>query len=253
MNNQASPSAQGGSAGGKEKRARNVVPVMIEEVLKSPEEGFMIEGSEVGMVNILGQVTDLERAATKNTYTVEDSTGRLEVLQWKEEDKSFSTDYTEGQFVKVVGSIRTQGDKKHMMAFKINDVQSQAEKDFHALNVVYSHMILKKLNMKMTGQDTMDHSGLSNSMMGGGIGSTMGGMAAPTSASATFGNKSHDTVYALIKGCSDENGINLDMILNQVRGKMSKAEMDGSIEFLSAEGHIYSTIDDEHFKTTDGD
>ena len=39
---------------------------------------------------------------------VEDSTGRLEVLQWKEEDKSFSTDYTEGQFVKVVGSIRTQ-------------------------------------------------------------------------------------------------------------------------------------------------
>ena len=36
----------------------------------------MIEGSEVGMVNILGQVTDLERAATKNTYTVHHTLGR---------------------------------------------------------------------------------------------------------------------------------------------------------------------------------
>ena len=34
---------------------------------------------------------------------------------------------------------------------------------------------------------------------------------------------------------------------------MSKSEMDGAIEFLSNEGHIYSTVDDEHFKSTDGD
>ena len=34
---------------------------------------------------------------------------------------------------------------------------------------------------------------------------------------------------------------------------MSKGEMDGAIDFLSGEGHIYSTIDDEHYKTTDGD
>ena len=35
--------------------------------------------------------------------------------------------------------------------------------------------------------------------------------------------------------------------------KMSKGEMDNAIDFLSSEGHIYSTIDVDRFKTTDGD
>ena len=39
----------------------------------------------------------------------------------------------------------------------------------------------------------------------------------------------------------------------QVKGKMSKSEMDGAIDFLTSEGHIYSTIDDEHFKTIDAE
>ena len=34
---------------------------------------------------------------------------------------------------------------------------------------------------------------------------------------------------------------------------MSKSEMDGAIDFLTSEGHIYSTIDDEHFKTIDAE
>ena len=38
-----------------------------------------------------------------------------------------------------------------------------------------------------------------------------------------------------------------------VQGKMSKSEMDSAIDYLSNEGHIYSTVDDEHFKSTDGD
>jgi len=251
MNNEASP-AQGASSGGKEKRAKNVVPVMIEEVLNAPEEGFRIEGVDVGMVSILGRIAELERAATKNTYKIEDSTGTLDVIQWLEEDNTSVTEYTEGQYVSIVGSIRTQGQKKHMMAFKIQEAPSQEQRDFHALQVVYSHLKLKQINLKMTGQaGMMDNSGLSNSMMGGGLGSTMGGGSVSTSAS--FGNKNHDLVYSLIKGCIDENGINLDTILTQVRGKMSKSEMDGAIDFLSGEGHIYSTIDDEHFKTTDGD
>ena len=34
-------------------------------------------------------------------------------------------------------------------------------------------------------------------------------------------------------------------------GKMSKKDVDDGLEFLSNEGHIYSTTDEDHFKTTD--
>jgi replication factor A2 len=38
-----------------------------------------------------------------------------------------------------------------------------------------------------------------------------------------------------------------------LKGRLSKKEMDDSIEFLSNEGHIYSTVDEDHFKSTEGD
>ncbi len=44
--------------------------VQISEVLNAPEEGFTVEGMEVGMVVILGRVTSVEKAATKTTYQV---------------------------------------------------------------------------------------------------------------------------------------------------------------------------------------
>jgi uncharacterized protein YdeI (BOF family) len=41
--------------------------------------------------------------------------------------------------------------------------------------------------------------------------------------------------------------------LVQLKGRLIKKEMDDSIEFLSNEGHIYSTVDEDHFKSTEGD
>ena len=37
----------------------------------------------------------------------------------------------------------------------------------------------------------------------------------------------------------------------QLNGKMSKKEVDAALDYLSGEGHIYSTIDDDHFKALD--
>ena len=62
----------GGGSGGesKGKRKQNLVPVQINEILNSPEEGFTVEGSEVGMVVIAGKVTSCEKATTKSSYRV---------------------------------------------------------------------------------------------------------------------------------------------------------------------------------------
>merc|ERR1719383_1048254 len=107
MNTTASPGPQGsGSSGGKAKRAQNIVPVLIQEVLNAPEEGFSIEGTEVGLVKVLGKVLNVERAATKTTYQVEDSTGIIDAIQWVEEGSSEKEHY-EGTYIRVIGSIRT--------------------------------------------------------------------------------------------------------------------------------------------------
>merc|ERR1719370_1494675 len=132
-------------SGDKGKKKQNVVPVMVEEVLNAPEEGFTVEGMEVGMVVICGRVAGIERAATKTVYQVEDSSGRVEIVQWVDEGTA-GTEHNEGEDVKVVGSVRTQGEKKHVMAFKISPVTSSAEKDAHLLQVVYAKLKLRQLN-----------------------------------------------------------------------------------------------------------
>jgi hypothetical protein len=51
-------------------------------------------------------------------------------------------------------------------------------------------------------------------MMGGSFGGHM--PAASASSSASFGNKNHDMVYAIIKQNNEDQGINTDAILAQV-------------------------------------
>ena len=64
-------SVSGGSGGeSKGKRKQNVVPVQIGEILTAPEEGFTVEGSEVGMVVLAGKVISCEKATTKTSYRV---------------------------------------------------------------------------------------------------------------------------------------------------------------------------------------
>jgi len=246
MNATQSPGGSGSGSGDKGKKKQNVVPVMVEEVLNAPEEGFTVEGMEVGMVVICGRVAGIERAATKTVYQVEDSSGRVEIVQWVDEGTA-GTEHNEGEDVKVVGSVRTQGEKKHVMAFKISPVTSSAEKDAHLLQVVYSKLKMRQLqNVINGGVGGTSTTGLSNSMMGGGL-----GVQPAQAAGQSFGHKHYDLVYGIIKGSMEEQGVNRDHINVQVKSKMSKQEMDNSLDFLSSEGHIYSTIDEDHFKTTD--
>ena len=87
--------------------------------------------------------------------------------------------------------------------------------------------------------------GLSNSMM------TSGAPAASGGNSASFGNAKHDSIYQMVKGCDREEGMSRDELGQQLSGKMSRKDVDDGLDFLSNEGHIYSTTDEDHFKTTD--
>ena len=57
-------------------------------------------------------------------------------------------------------------------------------------------------------------------------------------------------VLNLIKACPRPEGLNFQDLKNQLQ-HMSVASIKLAVDFLSKEGHIYSTVDDDHFKSTD--
>jgi hypothetical protein len=107
--------------------------------------------------------------------------------------------------------LRTQGEKKHIMAFKISPVPTQEEYDAHMLEIVYSHIKLRKLQQKNNGQMGASDDSLSNSMMGGGLG--IQGTAVTSSAGQSFGNKNYDQVYGMIRQSIDEAGLDMQVRL----------------------------------------
>lgn len=58
-------------------------------------------------------------------------------------------------------------------------------------------------------------------------------------------------VYTVIKRCQDEAGYSASDIQKILPEKMSLPEIEKIITFFIEEGHIFSTIDENHYKVTD--
>lgn len=234
-------------------RAQNLVPVKIGEILDNREETFKVEGMEVGMVAVVGIVDSVDHQATKSIYFVRDDSGRIEAMQWKDENASAGEDIEENSYIRIVGSVRSQGDKKHIMVFRALRVSGDEEIDAHSLEVEHAKLKIRQMTDKENSRI-----GVNTSSIGGGIGfgqTQMSTSFSGASQSATLISgltSNQDIVYRMLRGCLQEEGLSRDELFKQVGGRMSRHDMDNALEHLSNEGHIYSTTDDNHFKSTDG-
>ena len=199
------------------------------------------------MVQVVGVVKSVDVQASKTTYEIEDNSGTLNAVHWTDSDKGpVSGDrVSEGMHAKVLGLIRSQKGEKHIMVFRVSGVEGKEEVDAHKLEVVYAKMKLKQLKDKEN--QAIGANPLSNSMVGGFGGNTgVGG-----GGGSTFGNPKHESVFKMLLGCTREEGLHRDELFQGLKSKMSKKDIDDALSYLSDEGHIYSTMDEDHFRTTD--
>ena len=207
------------------------------------EEGLKVEGIEVGTIVVCGEIKSVDDAETKTTFHVDDGTGQVECVLWKDEsgnkDKDPDSVITQGTNVRVLGSVRSQQDRRYVMVFRVASVMSEEELDAHKIEIEHSKLLIRQMNEKENAAIGANF-GLSNSMVASGQGS-----------GNSFGNAKQDAVYKMVAACEREEGIGRDEIFQTLQSKMSKKDLDDALEFLSNEGHVYSTTDEDHFKTTD--
>jgi replication factor A2 len=61
----------------------------------------------------------------------------------------------------------------------------------------------------------------------------------------------HKTVLTAIKNVKGGEGVALDDVLRTLKS-VPNDQVRAAIEYLSSEGHIYSTIDENHFRASGG-
>ncbi|XP_010793215.1 replication protein A 32 kDa subunit [Notothenia coriiceps] len=188
---------------------------------------------------------------TNIQYKVDDMTGApMDVKQWVDtEDPGVdSTVLPPGTYVKVSGNLRSFQNHRSVVAFGVRPLEDMNEITSHMLEVVQAHMMLGNPQSQFSAgggakvvptsrQDT---------------GSKGVGYAGATDMVNNGLSANQNQVLSLIRGCPEPQGISIQD-LKQRLGGTSLLVIKQAVEFLSNEGHIFSTIDEDHYKSTDSD
>uniref|UniRef100_A0A8I5THG0 Replication protein A2 n=1 Tax=Pongo abelii TaxID=9601 RepID=A0A8I5THG0_PONAB len=204
-------------------RAQHIVPCTISQLLSATlvDEVFRIGNVEISQVTIVGIIRHAEKAPTNIVYKIDDMTAApMDVRQWVDTDN-----------------------KKSLVAFKIMPLEDMNEFTTHILEVINAHMVLSKANSQPSaGRAPISNPGMSEA------GNFGGNSFMPANGLTVAQNQ----VLNLIKACPRPEGLNFQDLKNQLK-HMSVSSVKQAVDFLSNEGHIYSTVDDDHFKSTDAE
>lgn len=152
----------------------------------------------------------------------------------------------EDTYIRVIGQARYDDKKPFIVAFRIEEISDPNEIYMHFLEVISDSLILQRrktatLSSSVSPQpssDTIQHRGSAAIDTGRGM---MQGF-----------SEIQKTVLNMINQKSDQSsaGIHRDDIIKSLPGVNPK-DVNKAIEFLANEGHVFSTTDEDTFKSTD--
>jgi len=249
--------SQGGDGEKEQRKFRfvNITPITCQnmEELVHEDSRFTLGGAEVSQVTLVGNIYQCEKTQTCNTYKLDDTTGSVTIKHWRSVDNDDENQmeeeegsaFEEGKEVKVFGQIRSFQKVFTLNALKIRPVEDANEITVHMLECIkYKLMRQKKASGSMNGHGASNSSMFSNR---GGENLKMNGSMDGSNGMDAVQNQ----VWQMIENCSasSSEGISVDDIRSTLKG-LSMPQIRKAVEFLSNEGHIYSTVDDNHYKST---
>ena len=205
---------------------------------------FRVNGEEVHNLTLLGKIVEANESSTSQQYTIDDGTGTVVVKKWVDADDAEGAKQTlaAGQYVRVYGHLRVFQGARNVIAFNMRPVTDFNEITYHFLEVVYCN----------------SHNGARaaaapKAEAGAAEGTAYAAPAAAAAAAgATATGSCSDQVMAIYNGPqgATDNGAPVGDVVTALNGRFTEAQVRKAVEFLVNEGHLYSTIDDNHYRST---
>lgn len=243
--------------GGRQRGDQTIFPVTIKQINDAiaTDDNVKIDGRDVSQVIMVGTVLSMESQALANNYTVEDGTGQIDVRWWTDSEGSDvhaekRSQIREMSYVRVVGKIRNFQNQKQIVAFDVRPVKDHNEVTYHLLNSIHVHL-------KHTTQQPVDTAAPGDTQAFG-YGAAPAPQHTTSSGGLVGGDSDLSEIQKLVMNIieqrgSGEMGCNFGDVKSELGSRFSEQQLRDSIEFLSSEGHLYSTIDEDHFKATSSD
>lgn len=234
--------SQGESPGQKSNSKDGVRPVTIQQILKStqvhPDADLQIDGVDVGSVTFVGAIRNVQMQATNQKFSIEDGTGGIEVRTWNTEGKPVAQMEIDS-YVRVVGAIKSINEKKYVAANHMRPISDMNEVNYHFLDSVNVHLQLTRAPLQSESKSGLFHSddGISGNAD-----------SAIRDDIAHLSPLYQRIILAILAAPQTNEGIHINTIANE----FPDIDLVAAVADLSAEGVLYTTIDDYHVKATIG-
>lgn len=260
------------SPGEKPKGDRNrqsLIPCTIKQLKNAPanangEQGYTLDGHELSQVTVVGLILSADEQNTHLMYMLDDGTDSIMVKMWvdAESDESFierKAQWKEGVYVRVIGSLRNFNNTKNIVAYSIQPLTDFNEYSFHFVEVVHTHLRHTKgpppsaVPVAAPGAGMAQGGAGYGAPQGGAYGAAGGAQAYGAPQQAGGGLRDLILQFFVTKGKDSDTGLTVADATAALAGSGATSEqVSGFVSELVADGHLYSTIDDDHFQATDG-
>jgi replication factor A2 len=237
-----------------------------------------LDDREIYNIRVVAQIVTAQETATGFSMQLDDGTAMMEARVWMDMSGGHGgadgsggpgqSDYNvqhrgewvEGAYVSLVGHPKIFQERRSIVAQRVRTITDHNEITHHMLECLYAH-----LHNKRGGSGTNQYGGGLSSAPGfggdGGYGGVPGGGNGQmydeynyAGGAQGYGDAGGFTQLqtGILNICrrSNSHGAALTDIIQGLASLGDETAIRAAIQNLTDEGHLYTTIDDEHFKAT---
>jgi replication factor A2 len=245
-----SPGSQDGS---NKKRNQPLLPVSIRQLHNAQQvtpdaDDFTLNNQPLTTLCLIGQIVASQPTTTHLNYTVDDSTGTIDVRSWVDQDnpqKNQAVLWGAGDYVRVIGNLRSFGEKRYVVAqAQLLPIEDFNEVTHHFLEIIH-------LNLTLSGRSAR---GSSNS----GMDTSSSYYKTPVDTNNNNNNNNNslndlqDRIIRIVQQHNQNGeGVGIDVLVDNFAQLYDEDSVRRQIIFLIDEGHLYNTTDANHVGATD--
>ncbi|XP_014204390.1 replication protein A 32 kDa subunit-A-like [Copidosoma floridanum] len=223
------------------KCGQNCIPLMVAH-LQRYHDNIQVWGMPARLMTLVVILRRIENLSTKVSFLLEDETGTIQGIKWLDGEcrSMFQCPVALDSYARIYGYVRHQHNETHVLVMNIQPIEH--------LNELLAHL-MEVTMISLAGEKMLDQ------VQNVAVGNTF------ASHSENLANASNEAIN-IHAGLSTEQILIFDIVKknsDQEYGAdrkeiKSKAphylldKVDQILEFLSSEGHVYTTQTDDYFK-----
>ncbi|KAG0492061.1 hypothetical protein HPP92_005459 [Vanilla planifolia] len=243
----------------KSRSAHGVIPLTVKQISDAYQSSenkaaLAVDGVDAANVVILGLVTNKTEKSTDVSFTLDDGTGRINVIRWVNDsaDADEGAVIQNGLYMVVIGSLKGFQGKMQLLAFSVRPVVDYNEIPLHFIHCIQIHAEHSRKNV---GASAQLPGNLLNPTPTSAFSGAQENHLTPNQHSAPTNNSDASAdIYKLVldvfeepASLASEHGLHVDEVARKLGIPLKKIQE--AIEYHVDVGHVYSTIDDYHFKS----